>query len=393
MFDLSNTVPTSGGHVRTTPTDTRPTATRGARRLLALGVACLLVVAAACGSDDDGGGGATTPSSPATTAVPGTTAVGDGPGTPAPQPLAQRTSVVAVPGIAIEVYAALFLAEQMGEFDKENLDMTIQILPPTDALLALEQGDAQLQPGGVAANTLNANAGGADFRYIAGTHQTPATSKEGLWVRNEFLTPEGGPAESLRGGKIATGTIGAAASSVLPVQRWLDDFGWSVDDVEIASLNSADLLSALENGAIAGGYLLAPAWQMADQGDYAQLVSGQPPLSAGVYVMTEDLIRSEPDVAAAIARAMLRTVRTYLQGDYHADAEVMDALAEALGSPVEALTAGPSLVFDPDMGIDTDMIEELQEVWIEIGDVLSYDTPLPPADVVDTSPVDAALGR
>jgi NitT/TauT family transport system substrate-binding protein len=106
-----------------------------------------------------------------------------------------------------------------------------------------------------------------------------------------------------------------------------------------------------------------------------------------MYTMTRSFIEDEPDVARAMTRALLRTVRTYLQGDYHADDEVMDALADGMGTDVETLRAQPSLLFDPDMGIDGESVEALQEAWIEV-DVLEYDEPVPAEELIDATVVD-----
>jgi NitT/TauT family transport system substrate-binding protein len=114
-------------------------------------------------------------------------------------------------------------------------------------------------------------------------------------------------------------------------------------------------------------------------------------VAASTYTMSADFIEDQPEVAEAIMRAITRTVRTYLQGDYHADDEVMAALSEAFGVPVEAMRQTPPLVFDPDMGLDVELLERIQNVWID-NDVLEFDEPLPSDQLVDRSVVERVLG-
>jgi NitT/TauT family transport system substrate-binding protein len=356
-------------------------------------LASMAVVAAACGGDEPAADapGATSPG--VTSSAPGPSSAGggggSGPGTPAPRPLAERTKVVILPGsAAIEAFSPPYLAEQLGEFEKENLDVDLQVLPASDGLVQLQNGAAALELTGIHGNIFNANHAGGDFRYIANTHGAPEGSEEGLWVRNEYLEPDRCPNEDFRGAMVGLGTSGITSPSGLPVQKWLESCGWSLQDVTISNLNTAELLLALENGAVAAGYLITPAWQQAVSGGYAQFVTQEPPYSAGVYVMTQAFIDDDEEVAKAIMRAIMRTIRTYLQGDYHQDPVVMEAMAEALGSPLDALLRGPSLTFDPNMGMDTEGLEELQVLWLDLGDILQYDEPLPPSDLVDTRLID-----
>src|ERR1700704_7013817 len=63
-----------------------------------------------------------------------------GPDTPAPRPLAQKTTVtLAVPGQAAG-YMPLVAGKELGEFAKENIDLNITVLPVPDATVLLSQG-------------------------------------------------------------------------------------------------------------------------------------------------------------------------------------------------------------------------------------------------------------
>jgi NitT/TauT family transport system substrate-binding protein len=369
------------------------TRNRGARWLAPAIVAVLALVLAACGDDGDSGGASTpttTAASSSATTTPGPTS---GPGSPAPQPLPERTSATIAMGVAIEPFAAPLLAEAMGEFEKENLDVSVEIVPPNDGLLLLANGDIDMQVAGIGGGTLNAIDSGVDVRYVANTHAQHEDNHEGLWVRNEYFGPDGKPiADQVRGMTVAVGAQGVGAVSTIPLQRWLETMGLTISDVELSPLQGADILTALEQGSVGAGYVLTPHWQLAEAADWGQLVTPTPPIAAAGYLFSGKTLEEKPEVADAIMRALTRTVRTYLQGDYHDDAEVMTVLAEVLQQPEASIASAPSLVFDPDMTFDVELLEEVQDVWIGVGGVLEFDEPLPASQVVDDAVIQRILG-
>lgn len=348
----------------------------------------LALVATACGSDGDSGDKASsgdgTTTTAATAADEGATS---GPNTPAPQPLAEKTKVTIVPVVAIEPFAPAYLAKYFGEFEKENLDVTIKELPSNDTFVALARGDAQLQVGGLNAGFFNLVQGGTDVKWIANVHHQSAASKEGLWVRKKLLQDGKIDPAKLKGMKIAMGTGGISSTSALPVAKWLEQNGADLSTPELLSVGGNDIVVALEQGSVDAGYVLSPAWQTVEANGCCELVTPQPPLAASTYTMTSKFMEQDRETAKAIVRALMRTVRTYLQGDYHSDPKVVAALVDTLQVPESAIAGSPSLVFDPDMEFDSETLDEIQKIWID-ADVLTFDSPMPKDKVVDTSVVD-----
>jgi NitT/TauT family transport system substrate-binding protein len=361
------------------------------------GALCLALALAgvACGSGDDDSDDAGRSSGDRAGEAAGESAGGgatEGPDTPAPQPLDEETPVTILPVVAAESFAPVYLADHFGEFERENLDVTIQELSSNDTFVALVRGEAQMTVGGLNAAFFNLVEGGTDVRWLANVHQQSEDSGEGLWVRREFLGDDGEvSADDLDGMHIALGTSGIVSTSVLPVDEWLEDNGSDIADVDVQSIGGNDVVVALEQGSTDAGYVLSPAWKTIEESGCCELVTPRPPLAASTYTMTEDFMEDDRDTARAIMRALVRTVRTYLQGDYHSDPEVLTALSETLEVPEDVITATPSLVFDPDMGFDTDTVEQIQQVWLDAGDVLDYSDPIPADEVVDTSVVDEVL--
>jgi NitT/TauT family transport system substrate-binding protein len=360
-------------------------------RLLAV-IASLAIFAAACG-DDDSDEGASTGSSPTETSSGGGEPQ-SGPGTPAPQPLAERTSVTLVASFAIEPFAPLFLADEMGEFEQENLDVEIVLVPSNEATVQVASDRALLQVGGVTAAGFNAIASDTGIRYVANVHYQSDENQEGLWVRRDLLDSDGEiDPENIPGMRIALGSGGLSSVSTIPAQRWLGEYGYTVDDIEPVPIGGADMLVAVEQGSVDAGYLITPFWQEPTVADCCVLVTPQPPLAASVYVVNETSLENDDDrdTLRAVFRALMRTVRTYLQGDYHSDPEVLDVLSQILETDADVITSSPSLRFDPDLGLETDILTESQEVWIGAGDILEFDEPLPIDDVADTSIVEELL--
>lgn len=364
-------------------------------------LAVVLVAGGACGSEDGNadGSGAT----PATTAAPGGSATTQasaqptsGPGTPVPVPLPKRTAVTASIVVdGVEAYAQLLLAEAMGEFDAENLDVNITKVPTSEAVALLGQGKLELAPLGANIALLNAIDQGVDVAVVAAMPDFPDTTRSGFWMRSD-LVPEDGEVDpcSLKGLKtVLGGTAGFGSTAVRPYQEFISgcpDF--AITDIELSTLTGPELLIALENGAVDIAYLPDPLWADPEEKGYAQLVIPYSGATGNGWVMGP-MREERPEVADAIVRALVRTSRTYLQGDYRKDPEVRAAMIEALGVPEELFDQGVSLVFPPDGRFDHEVAELLQGVWLEVGGLLAFDEPLPVDQVVDDHVLDRVLGR
>lgn len=370
-----------------------PRARVGIRRRLvpatAVLLAATLVVAACGGSSDDAAGsdsGATT-----STAASASPAAQEGPGTPAPQPLPTKTKATISVAFPVEAFASVYLADVMGEFDKENLDVEIVQLPANEGIVALTSGQVDLQLAGISAGAFNAVAAETDLQFVANGPSFGEQAEDGLWVRKELLGADGkiDPAK-IPGMRIAFGSAGVSTTAAVPVARWLEQYDRVLDDVTSVPLGGADMLVALEQGAVDGSYLNSPMWQQPSVEECCVLLTPRPPLAASVYTFTGRFLEQHRDVAKALMRAITRTNRTYLAGDYHADQATMTTLSDVLSTPVDTLSASPSLSFDPDLGIDASILEACQAVWLAAG-VLDYDEVQPLGDMIDTSVIEEVV--
>jgi NitT/TauT family transport system substrate-binding protein len=362
-------------------------------RLAAI-VAVVGLVAAGCGDDDT--------TSDQTQSEPSGSASGDsgaspgateGPGTPAPQPLPEQTRVVIESfGPSELTWSTVAVADAMGEFERENLDVELVTgtLPP-QAQLNVATGQTQLYVGGLSPGLFNGvQTGTADTRMVADIGDRSPESRDGLYVRNDWLDADGEvDPDQIPGMSFAVGGGETSPLSVF-VQQWLTEYGYVLDDVEMPDLGGPDMLLALERGSVDAGWLASPFWQSDTVATCCTQVLGDLP-TLGKYIFGTKFLEEEPETAEAIVRALARTNRTYLQGDYHDDPEVMAILSEALGAPAEQIASSDEYVFDPNLGIDLDYVTKAQEIWIT-GGALEFEGPLHPDRVVDTSVVENALG-
>jgi NitT/TauT family transport system substrate-binding protein len=364
-------------------------------RMAALALALLSVFAVSCGSDSEGGSATTTEAggSSETTAA----ADPDSPG-PAPKPLDEMTDVTIVMAFNIESFSPALLAKHFGEFEKENLNVTIQNVPSNEGSVMVAQNQAQLKVAGMSAAFYNAVNSGVDVVWLANVHQNSAESKEGVWMRDEFYDDKGEIIpEKLDGAKIAAGTGGIGSPSAFAINAFLEDNGASLDQIESPAIGGSDMLVAIEQGSLDGGYVLTPQWLSLEDGDVAQYAGmyggfGGEGFSASAYEMSQTFIDDQPEVAAAIMRAIARTVATYLQGDYHADPEVLAALAEVTATPADSIASAPPLVFNPEMPINGEMVEDIQTMWIEYApDTLAYKEPIPVDKLVNRDLIEQVL--
>lgn len=357
---------------------TTATKPRTTRRMCGVGAFVLMgsLVLSACSSAGSEG---TTPSDePASGGIPSGID---------PQPLAETTKITINTAARIESFSALFLADEMGEFEKENLEVEFTQIASADALTGL--GLDQIQVMGAAPNgsLFNAIDQGVAVKMAIPCY---ANSVDRWWVRKDKLDQ----ADSLKG-TTAASAVGPGGSSILGLDAYLQEVGLGITDVTVKQFPAADVPTALIQGAVDSAYVPEPGARAVEASGVAEPVDTMPKDGGSaqcVYIFGPDLLTERPEVGAAVTRAMARTVRDYLEGDYKANPEVVAALATALDRTEDEITATPSLEFAPDLEFKDDLFTRMQEIWLEVGGILAYDEPIAPEDLIDHRFVDAISG-
>ncbi|MDQ2678115.1 MAG: hypothetical protein M3Y51_05180 [Actinomycetota bacterium] len=367
------------------------------RSLLAIGIVAAMFMGA-CGSDGDDSSSADSDTTTTEAAASGDDAApaSSGPDTPAPQPLEKPEEVtIALAGAkGIEAYAQVLLAEHFGEFEKENLKVDIQVIPLPEIVGLLQSGQVDVTPAGANIPVLNAIHSGADLRIVGAMPTFPPApvSKAGFWVQPDLVDDSGelDPCD-MKGTTVAFGgAAGFGSAASLSFANYIAQCDLTLKDITLSVVGGPDSLIALENESVDAAYLPDPLWADPDERGYAEFAIPFGEDTVGGFLMGK--LRSEkPEVADAIIRALLRTTRTYLQGDYRTDPTVRPVLEEVLGVGGSVLDVGAPLIFNPDMTFDPVMVEPIQKVWIEAGDLLAYDEPIPADDLVDETNLDRVL--
>jgi NitT/TauT family transport system substrate-binding protein len=297
----------------------------------------------------------------------------------APSPLADRTVVKVGMVSYVEAFAGLLVGEILGEFDKENIEIEYVQLPPADVLLQVMQGELDVSPNAFSAGFLNAILQGAEVKFIAPVNWSAGESLNGVFLRPEFAENP----ELLRGQRILMNS-GRVSSNVLTVGQYLESVGLSINDVVIDSAPPDEMVAALESGEAAGAYLTSPRYLDIVERGVAVSAFPEPPGYVMAGIVAGPSITDQPDVLQAFVRAYARTFRDHLQGDYHADEEVVAALATSLGVEPDVVRSAPNYVFDPELRMLEEPFLELQRFFRELGS-LEVDEPIPFDTAFDTS--------
>lgn len=306
-----------------------------------------------------------------------------------PQPLEERTTVTINAAGRAETFSIVFMAAEMGEFEKENLDIVFTQIPTQDAIAGLGQDQIQMLAVGPNANMFNAIDSGVDIRFVfPGFYNN--TGEDGLWASNE-VAKEG--ASALRGQQVAS-CCGPGSSIMLVIDDYLQSGGVDVTEIEMVSYPLADVATALTQGAINAAYLTSPGTVAVREGGNHQQVQGIPKdggSAIAAYLFGPGLLEKNPEVGQAVIRAMARTVINHMQGDYKAEPGMVEHVANALERTVAEVEATPSIEFDPKLQFREDLYDRLQNIWIKIGGIVDYDQPMKADEFIDTRFIEAAL--
>jgi NitT/TauT family transport system substrate-binding protein len=164
----------------------------------------------------------------------------------------------------------------------------------------------------------------------------------------------------------------------------------------VQAIPSNDILAAVRSKNVDCGILLDPIWvQVKDDPTMVQVATQTPGEPLGIYAYGKRLLQDRKDLGDAFARAFIRTVNTYYQGDYHKDPKVMAEIQKFTGQTdavFQPLAALDSLTMDWEMRKDT--TTRVQQLFIDVGvkEMAGITTPVPEDKLVDRSYYERAVG-
>jgi NitT/TauT family transport system substrate-binding protein len=299
---------------------------------------------------------------------------------------------VAVPSDPGPELAPVVVAEALGEFDAERLDVTTVPLDDEEAMAALDAGEVDVVVGPIGGGYLDALDAGSGARLALGgvLSRAPndlAEGQAGLWVRTDAVT-SGDLGDLALQPVAAPGGVQAAAA--YPLNLVMNQTDATLNDVALRDAGGPDAASALLAGELAAAWLDGNAWpRVAGEGG-AHLAATLPASeSIDGTVVSPRLLGPDRAVGVAYVRAILRTINTHLTGDYTDDDEVMAAIAEGTGLDPGTLGVAGAQLFDWEVRDGT--VGRIQEALVLIGGV-AYDEPLPADRFVDRTLAAEAVG-
>jgi len=400
------------------------------KALLAVAVATSLV-AAACG--DDGGSSSSTTTA-AKTGATGTGSSGTGAtgttmkatvagcekgytdpadvsltravarctaGAPAPVPLATKTKIVIATNFKLEFNAPVAVANTLGEYAKENLEVEFVNLSYANSIPQMASGQVDVAIGGFETAMFNAGAQDVAIKVIAGNYFPPkagnySVAQTGLWCRRDSFTTPANPIlkeiETKKWGTAAGKGSSAVYYSAAEIQKRVPDF--NIKKVDIQTVPSVDIMNALKNKALDCGILLDPLWtQVKDDPAYFQAATQTPGEPLGHMSFGKNLLVDKPDVGQAFLRAYIRTINTYFAGNYHQDDKVMAEIQKWTGATAEAQATLKNL--DPltfDWEVRKDTTTRVQQLFIDLGVITNFTTPVAESKLIDRTVANKVLG-
>ncbi|MGA1247488.1 MAG: ABC transporter substrate-binding protein [Candidatus Nanopelagicales bacterium] len=308
-----------------------------------------------------------------------------------PQPLENPVTLKVSIATNNEGFAALKVADVAGEFAKENITIEYVALPSTEAIPALASGLVDVSAFGITVPFFNAIAGGAEVKMVyAGAENAEAS---GLFVKSE-IADQG--AAALKG-KIIGLSQGWGQMATVIIEEHLATGGLTLDDLEVAIIPIEDIALSLDSGVIDMAHFGPPNSLLFLENGKAKKVVGYPKGARNLgYAFGPRLLEEEPEIGQAFIRALMRTTENYLNGDYKADPEKLAIFAEAIDVTEEdaLLTESVDFTTFSQSEIDNgafDFYRKVQELWIRLGDLLTYEEPLTPSEYADWSFVQRIL--
>jgi len=314
---------------------------------------------------------------------------------PAPLDPRQKVKVAYVP---IMKFATMYVAEQRGIFDKYGLDVDLEkVKSGTEAIAFLTQSTVDVGGIAIVTSLWNSWNRGLDIRVIApGALEPMENSPTALLVRKQLA--DDGTVKDIAGlkGKRVAVAGGPGSGGEYLAAKALERADLTIRDVELMNIANPDMPAAMQAGSIDAALAGTPfSDQMVEAGTANVLATDLTPgLMTVAFVGSGKFINERPEVAERFVVALTEAARM-MQGDDYLSKENIEAYLTFTASTEEALRKSSPVIYDPDMTIPVDGLQDVERVHRENGRT-DYDQPIDLSKVVDTQFVEkaiAALGK
>ncbi|MBX5489854.1 MAG: ABC transporter substrate-binding protein [Chloroflexi bacterium] len=248
---------------------------------------------------------------------------------PAPPELA----LVRVSDYQILAGAGHYVADALGYFREEGIQVEFVRSSPPDMLPLLVSGQLDIGITSVNAGLYNAFARGLPLRVVADHGSNAGTEAGSMLLIRKDLVDNGtySRVADLRGRKVANANT--ADATTIELDLLLQRDGLTLEDIDFTLLPFADILSALENRAVDAAYLQEPFITIALERGWA--VAGPragevyPDHQIGIVLYGERLLRDR-DLGLRYMRAYVRGIRTYRHAMWERDPVARSAVIPVL---------------------------------------------------------------
>lgn len=225
-----------------------------------------------------------------------------------------------------------FIALEKGWFRELGLDVELRMFRiGTRVLPLLAKGMLDVGGGGVTAGLYNAVAAGGGIRIVADKgHHPPGDTDRPVHaiVVSKKLFPGRLDAGVIRGKRFAVSGRGNPQEIYLDL--FLNEYGLSLDDVEVLTMPLPSMIAALAEGSLFGAALLEPFLTLSQKkGIGVPVMAGRelyPGQQGGVLIYSGDFMEKRREAAVRFMAGYLRGVRyfnDYLEGKVDGD-EIFD---------------------------------------------------------------------
>lgn len=309
-----------------------------------------------------------------------------------------KTEVTVGVGASL-AYAHIYVAEEMGYFDDENLDINFTtIAKPSDTLPLLNAGDIDGAFGGLSAGFLNAIDRDLDIRLVQARGEYPADQEKaaGFMVRKDLL--DSGKVKKIADLKgktigLAGGESDIGNSGGFFISQILGTEGLTLKDVKWANVSQADAQAAFDSKAIDAAFMPSPFTTLNKDAGTADFFGDQEVMAgatSGGLMMGPSLLEDNRVVGESFLRALLRAADVMRDGDYRENADVVAVLEKYKFEP-EVVERTPLYSYEEGLPLNPETFDVFQQTFLDHGGILTIEERMDFDDIVDTKMHQASI--
>ena len=295
--------------------------------------------------------------------------------------------------VPVTVFAPIFVAQDLGFYAEEGLDVELEPFPGgADPVVLTASGQLDAAFVGVGPAFWNGAAQNLPIRIIAPGHAEGDPVATPLMISKKSC--EDGTITSvadLKGKKVS---VNARGGTEYWLNAALGTGGLTINDIDLQVLPFPDAVAALQSGAVDAAMVGEPlATQAEKDGIAVRLASSFPvqDVQPTTVIGNQNWLTDHPDQAEAFVTGYMRASKLLAEGGLD-DPTVQAIIEKYTGVPAELVAESVPPVFSADGLIAYDGLSKLQSFFRDRGQ-LEYDNDLDPHSLADETFVMSAMAE